>query len=805
MQKDISFLELISNYSICIPKIQRDYAQGRTDSKSTEIRNKFLDDILDTLESENTEPLVLDFVYGSVSGSGSTNSTGCNAIVFTPLDGQQRLTTLFLLHWYLSNELQFFKNQFTYETRISSKDFCNELVNHSLSEIKANIAKIEKKKPENLAEGIKNEPWFFWAWRKDPTITGMLTMLNSIDEKLQDVADLSHLWKSLTDNKKIVFHLLPLEKFNLTDELYVKMNARGKELSSFDILKSSLEEQMKKNGVNTAIQNEWRKNVDNKWMDLFWNTKAVPFLKNEENVEQKKEEVVEKIETYYYRFLQRMMNFQLFLIDDFENPKGLNSNQFEEGIKSVQQYVQTKDNIIEIFSQLCKCKFYNESFFFFVEETMKNIMYEENSKVKCISDLISIDFWNIDNRTVKEPFDQFINEEITYLGRILFYAMIQFVKYNPAKNIAEDEHLKEEFNNWMRIVRNLAYNTNYYNVDDYKGTLNSLAILAENVYKSDFRNIHVYLDKDGKVSRFSREQVSEEIEKARQIINNGKIWEEKIIEAENYAFFRGTIRFLFTEKDGQTVNWSLFEDRFKRATEYFDTSGVKEIYRQNARLICTLISLFTNWNHCCGHGRIQIGNGIQVWSYIIKNNYLLQPLVDLLDLDEIPLETTCNSSNIEEFEGWRIEDKLSHHELAYIDMCNNKLIDKAINTMGEGIVLNYHHRYHKQFALYRPNANADWRKFVIGNKRNRLLAELTEESGININQKLGEIPYFWGWDIAFTWKDTNFVWRSWENKLICGETLKGTDDINDVEELRVVLDELIPENKNSENKLNIES
>lgn len=70
---------------------------------------------------------------------------------FIPLDGQQRLTTLFLLHWYLA---QITPDQdlcdrlltalhradglarFTYETRSSSREFCDLLISpeHSLRE-----------------------------------------------------------------------------------------------------------------------------------------------------------------------------------------------------------------------------------------------------------------------------------------------------------------------------------------------------------------------------------------------------------------------------------------------------------------------------------------------------------------------------------------------------------------------------------------------------------------------------------------------------------------------------------------------
>jgi hypothetical protein len=74
--------------SIEIPLIQRDYAQGRTDGHVTEIRERFLDVLYDAVASD--AKVGLDFVYGDVEGG-----------TLRPLDGQQRLTTLFLLHWYL--------------------------------------------------------------------------------------------------------------------------------------------------------------------------------------------------------------------------------------------------------------------------------------------------------------------------------------------------------------------------------------------------------------------------------------------------------------------------------------------------------------------------------------------------------------------------------------------------------------------------------------------------------------------------------------------------------------------------------
>ena len=40
----------------------------------------------------------------------------------------------------------------------------------------------------------------------------------------------------------ITFQLLPLEHFGLTDDLYIKMNARGKPLTPFETFKARFEE-----------------------------------------------------------------------------------------------------------------------------------------------------------------------------------------------------------------------------------------------------------------------------------------------------------------------------------------------------------------------------------------------------------------------------------------------------------------------------------------------------------------------------------------------------------------------------------
>ena len=61
MKTKYTFWELLSNYKIEIPKIQRDYAQGRKEPEIINIVDVFLEDLKNSIL--NSEELNLDFEY----------------------------------------------------------------------------------------------------------------------------------------------------------------------------------------------------------------------------------------------------------------------------------------------------------------------------------------------------------------------------------------------------------------------------------------------------------------------------------------------------------------------------------------------------------------------------------------------------------------------------------------------------------------------------------------------------------------------------------------------------------------------
>ena len=302
----LSFVDLFKKEHLVveIPMLQRDYAYGR--EEESEKRDEFLTKLYEYLVTSDFSH-ELDFVYGSIDSSYGYK-------ILTLLDGQQRITTLFLLHWYFAlaagkETFESFRqmmwddsklsSRFTYKTRFSSSDFCNSLVNLRIkkNDVSTNhwIDRAEYfidllKKGELNSQAIKNEKWFFLHWNTDPTILNMCCMIDSIAKKFPyDIA--KEIYKKLDNSGSgacITFNFLNMGEYKLTDELYIKMNSRGKPLTRFENLKSkilhridSIESLSKTQSFLSEINVRDSKNyaklrdyvalmIDTKWTDIFW-------------------------------------------------------------------------------------------------------------------------------------------------------------------------------------------------------------------------------------------------------------------------------------------------------------------------------------------------------------------------------------------------------------------------------------------------------------------------------------------------------------------------------------------------------
>lgn len=301
-----NLLAFLTDKNVRIPQLQRDYVQGS--DKAKEIRNLFICDLVETLSADTPEAkqktLHLDFIYGSTyeeaPASGlhphwkegelhfDTPNSDVNepTKVFLPLDGQQRLTSLWLLHWMLCSETEAdaakkLLSHFSYATRSSSRRFCAALVAHiGDGELKQQL------KTNKAKSALMEAPWFLPAWQKDPTVNSMIEMLVAIGTRLGEV-DTAPLWKRLQEGA-ITFTVIEIQsnEFRLTDELYIKMNNRGRMLTDWECYKAKAIECLgevvfkeENAGLWESLQaNEQEKTpadyfsfrVDGRWQDFFW-------------------------------------------------------------------------------------------------------------------------------------------------------------------------------------------------------------------------------------------------------------------------------------------------------------------------------------------------------------------------------------------------------------------------------------------------------------------------------------------------------------------------------------------------------
>lgn len=731
-----TFWNYLQANNIVIPIVQRDYAQGR-DGKEY-LRHKFLMSLKEALDTKKT--LQLDFVYGSEE----------HGRVF-PLDGQQRLTTLWLMHWYIAyksgnledNRDTFMK--FTYETRVTSRVFMERLC---------------ELEPRNESTGkldgfIKSHTWFLSSWLTDPTIKAMLTLISGNERKGKDGKDIvdgmdelfikedgsdysnnyyNELWEILTSKDcPIVFYNLKLGKDNLplTDDLYVKMNARGKPLTGFENFKADLVNFIREEydqHDDSPYSVEISSKLDNAWLDVFWN------LQSRYN---------DSVDEIYFTFIKRFLVSSMILTknegtycykaeDVGKNRLYSADSELPYEDFSIYKNLLSKDVLGELDDVLdfCKNKAINElTAPYWVDETVGTSVflptYDKQGKVS-----------KLDMRS-----------------RIVFSAVCMYIRNMKRQNESYDE---ERFKDWLHFTWNMTENSP---VDNAEQMISIIRFLNDD-YSSNSHNIIGHLamrspmnETDDKDTARIR-QLNEEIIKARKI-NENTTWKIKINDAENTAFFHGTVRFLYTGAKGEE-NWDKFEDKFLTAKELFDQDGVKEEYRNNSLLLCHFISLFDSWNQIRTFYSVSFSNAASEWKKLL-NMKRLRNVVDKLlttPIEEIQVHEGFKSTLVNDLEEGKYE---SVDKRIQEDLTNNTLMNNIIEYMGQKGLL---HWTYGHYVIYKPNAKADWGKYVVGDIRNRILSEAEKVDGFTVEQKIGDSGLYWGWNIPFTYNGKKFNWQS---------------------------------------------
>lgn len=543
----IIFSQLFERYDgIRIPLIQRDYAQGRPDS--ADVRNDFLTALQRALllaHDDPSLPLNLDFIYGTLDEHQQ----------FAPLDGQQRLTTLFLLHWYLAQRdgqlprwRALFCNdnasRFTYAVRPSSGEFfaalCRYTPEHPCSA------------QASLLDEITDQPWYFRHWRLDPTIQSCLTMLQALHERFCDAP--AHSFERLLEARSpvITLRVLNLDDFDLADDLYIKMNARGMPLTPFETFKARFEQHlharftgethsMHGKPVSTATYFAWR--MDTRWADFFWNFCNVT--------------------------------------RDTTAPATL--RLFDQAVMNLFQIVAAATRDTQTTSyEADQLKLRNR------QQRISYQVYEDSGWLDaafCETLMLLLEAWSQgpDNFATQLPHARYFDEIAFFTHAISDQPinatrLVQLAGYIAFLRRYGTGH-PQAFGDWMRLVVNLSVNSSYDGSDAIKRSVNGLNELVEHALE-----LLDHLATDPPVSGFRGRQVREEIRKAQLILADSQ-WRALIERAEQHTYFQGQIEFLLDHSDAAKAlenrshasRQALFQRSLSLAEQMFGERGLNAL------------------------------------------------------------------------------------------------------------------------------------------------------------------------------------------------------------------------------------
>lgn len=552
-----TFWKLINEKSIIIPKLQRDYAQGREKNRAIEqIRTSLIAEIFRAVTEDN--PLVLNFIFG-------TQNNG----EFNPIDGQQRLTTLFLFYWYIfarTGDVSGLKQleNFSYETRYTSMRFCKNIckINDCIKDLDFS--------EETISNQIKTFSWFTGNFKIDPTIKSMLVVLDEFHNKFKDVADVDSIReKLLRDDCPVSFLWLEIPNSLQTSDLYIKMNARGKLLSDFEIFKAKLQDsgilerllEQTESGTTEQDKAKFISKYNNEYAEFFYKF----FKKNYDNAMMSF--IKEMLRDSYLIAASRCGIGQKKYRSEYENINSMTGSvlfrYIEKGGAERPEFMEYNEQLKDAFLDGLKR----------ADNLLKKFNPMEPPLSFVIDDTPRKKYFNEED-LFKGNYDE--NRYRGSRGDIARYSLYSFL-YKFWIPVETQE--KRAYNMWKRIVYNITHvnNSDFKNAEDTCETFSYMEYIVNNIESYDEMSVlKAVAEIDKKIPQRISNQMREEIDKATLIIQDLS-WKDEILDAENY-FADGNIGFiLYCSKTNSGYNKTLFKKYLQYLKMLFDEEkGLKK-------------------------------------------------------------------------------------------------------------------------------------------------------------------------------------------------------------------------------------
>ena len=552
----INLKNFLYKYNVEIPMLQRDYAQGRKSKES--IAKDFLEKIFEVLKGKS-ENLHIDFIYGY-----SENNK------FILVDGQQRITTLWLIHFMIykmNNKFDDIKESlknFSYSVRESSKKFCKNLITKDLT-INGNPKEIILNKGGIFGKDLDN----------DPTIKAILNMLDLIYIEASKLSE-EELKNAVNNLDRITFSIFNMGDYDLGEELYIKMNARGKQLSKYENIKAYIQK-----GLDFEENFKLLSSIDNEWSDFFFDIKNINKFDN-------RGLIFLYYSALFFHFKENITDEKLddYLSNDIL--KNIKYNFFD--ILKDKEKLQLLDNTIKILNKYSK------------EKPLNNFV---------------------------EKFDRkyLSNKDICY-----FYALLLFV--SKIGNIDSFDNDKKAFDDYYRVCKHFIENHRLDKNEHVKGFFELFNRLSDG-----YDNIYKYLSGDKKGTKFHTEIYKLEKRKAKLILKNRENkdskekWEEILNKTSDNDFLVGWVNFLL---DFSNDNFNEFKEYTELTISIVKELNNDKFLNLFQRALLTFGDYgFYSTNYFYGNKpQINIFRDREAWNWLLSgkkdNNKYFKELLDNL-------------------------------------------------------------------------------------------------------------------------------------------------------------------------------
>jgi hypothetical protein len=306
--------------------------------------------------------------------------------------------------------------------------------------------------------------------------------------------------------------------------------------------------------------------------------------------------------------------------------------------------------------------------------------------------------------------------------RIYFHAICLFL----------EEPSWDKLDDWKRVVWNLVENAAIENVETMIGCLreiDGLGKLLRNRSWDVYANLAAYTMKSS-IGQLVK-QWEEEKQKAAQILEHPDML-EMIISAEKFAFFKGTIRFLFTGADG-SITWDNYLVKLGNAQKLFSNNETVSV-----NTIKSFLGMFESFEDLGSESYFFTTKGYHSRNSCWKKNIL------------------CNASVYKQVDalllGAPVVAKGDYQK--FLESGAVEVISKKNH--------NYNYRYHysKDIGVHRDYSSTEGiYTSPQRRERNKIMIDLQNDGIIAMDKEVVLANEFlWGKEIAFTYCGKQFCW-----------------------------------------------